>query len=57
MKHLRETFTDTEFQAMKIAKDDLTGRIGKKRLSWHDFLLITILQNYVEPKLPELKEE
>jgi hypothetical protein len=33
MKHLRETFTDQEFEALTRAKDESTF------VNWHDFIL------------------
>lgn len=44
MKHLRETFTDQEYEALKRAKNESTFK------NWHDFLM-SLAPEYVEAKL------
>ena len=41
MKHLRETFTDQEWEILKAAKESVTWSDGK-HLTWHDLILLTI---------------
>jgi hypothetical protein len=39
MKHLRETFTDEEFQELKQVKKRMKDGKGKP-LNWHDFIMV-----------------
>jgi hypothetical protein len=38
MKHLRETFTDQEFQRLMFVKQRIAKGNDKGKLSWHDFI-------------------
>ena len=46
MKHLRENFTDEEFEALKEAKFETTFK------NWHDFLM-SLAPDYLPPKKEE----
>jgi len=39
MKHLRETFTDEEFEALKHTKENTT-------FNWHDFIMFHCVHDY-----------
>ncbi len=39
MKHLRESFEDSEWARLAAAKEKKRIALGKDRLSWHDFIM------------------
>ena len=49
MKHLRETFTENEFEALKKRKD-------KSKLNWHDFIMQLSKSIIVTQRCPDVGE-
>jgi hypothetical protein len=44
MWNLNEKFSDEEATVLKLSKERARNRLGKDKLSWHDYLLIKAME-------------
>jgi hypothetical protein len=44
MWNLNEKFSDEEAEALKLSKDKARVRLGRDKLSWHDYLLLKAME-------------